>query len=70
MLIRVNEAEGSTSFIEYIELSQAYGGRIQLELFVEDVEEDNSFPTSDFYMDDETVDKLIQALQSFKKGEV
>lgn len=70
MLIRVNEAEGSTSFIEYIELSQAYGGKIQLELFVEDVEEDNSFPTSDFYMDDETVDKLIQALQSFKKGEI
>lgn len=68
MLIRVNEAEGSTSFIEYIELSQAYGGRIQLELFVEDVEEDNSFPTSDFYMDDETVDKLIKALQIFKKG--
>lgn len=35
MLIRVNEAEESTAFIEYIELSQAYGGSIQLELFVE-----------------------------------
>lgn len=70
MLIRVNEAEGSTSFIEYIELSQAYGGKINIEFFVEDVEEDNAFPTSDFYMDDETVDKLIKALQSFKKGEV
>ena len=69
MLIRVNEAEGNTSFIEYIELSQAYGGKINIELFVEDVEEDNVFPTSDFYMDDETVDKLIKALQSFKKGE-
>lgn len=69
MLIRVNEAEGNTSFIEYIELSQSYGGKINIELFVEDVEEDNVFPTSDFYMDDETVDKLIKALQSFKKGE-
>lgn len=70
MLIRVNEAEGNTSFIEYIELSQAYGGKINIELFVEDVEEDNAFPASEFYMDDETVDKLIKALQSFKKGEI
>lgn len=70
MLIRVNEAEGNTSFIEYIELSQAFRGKINIELFVEDVEEDNVFPTSDFYMNDETVDKLIKALQSFKKGEI
>lgn len=68
MLIRVNEAEGNTSFIEYIELSQVYEGKINIEFFVEDVEEDNAFPTDKFYMDDETVDKLIKALQSFKKG--
>lgn len=67
MLIRVNEAEGSKDFIEYIQLSESYG-KVQLELFVEDVEEDSAFPTSDFYMDDETVDKLIEALQRFKKG--
>lgn len=68
MLIRVNEAEESTAFIEYIELSQAYGGSIQLELFVEELEEDNAFPASNFYLDEESVDKLIKALQSFKKG--
>lgn len=68
MLIRVNEAEGSKDFIEYIEISQAYGGKINIEFFVEDVEEDNAFPTDEFYMDEETVDKLIKALQSFKKG--
>ena len=68
MLIRVNEAIDGRSYNEYIELSQAYGGMINIEFFVEDVEEDNAFPTSEFYMDDETVDKLIKALQSFKKG--
>lgn len=68
MLIRVNEAEVSTVFIEYIELSQVCGGRIQLELFVEEIGEDNDFPASNFYLDEETVDKLIKALQSFKKG--
>lgn len=68
MLIRVNEAGGSTPFIEYIELSQAYGEKINIEFFVEDVEEDNAFPTDEFYMDEETVDKLIKALQIFKKG--
>lgn len=67
MLIRVNEAEGSKDFIEYIQLSESYG-KVQLELFVEDVEEDSAFNVSDFYMDDETVDKLIEALQRFKKG--
>jgi hypothetical protein len=68
MLIRVNEAIDGRAYNEYIELSESYGGSIQIELFVEDLEEDNAFPVSDFYMDDETVDKLIEALQSFKKG--
>lgn len=67
MLIRVNEAEGSNDFIEYIQLAESYG-KVQLELFVEDVEEDSAYSVSDFYMDEETVDKLIKALQSFKKG--
>ncbi|UQT00964.1 hypothetical protein POQMFEI_00038 [Enterococcus phage vB_OCPT_CCS2] len=67
MLIRVNEAEGSNDFIEYIQLAESYG-KVQLELFVEDVEEDSAYNVSDFYMDEETVDKLIKALQSFKKG--
>ncbi|BCF74606.1 hypothetical protein phiM1EF2_029 [Enterococcus phage phiM1EF2] len=67
MLIRVNEAEGSNDFIEYIQLAESYG-KVQLELFVEDVEEDSAYNVSDFYMDEETVEKLIKALQSFKKG--
>lgn len=67
MLIRVNEAEVSNDFIEYIQLAESYG-KVQLELFVEDVEEDSAYNVSDFYMDEETVEKLIKALQSFKKG--
>ena len=39
-----------------------------MEFFIKDVEEDVYLPTDEFYMDDETVDKLIKALQCFKKG--
>lgn len=70
MLIRVNEADSYEEYKEYIELSEVYGGKILLELFIEEAETDNYISVKEAFLDEESVDKLIKALQSFKKGEI
>ncbi|WQZ01526.1 hypothetical protein DOABOMFO_00062 [Enterococcus phage EF_KTM] len=68
MLIRVNESDNYAEYKEYIELSEVYGGKILLELYIEEAETDNYIRVKEAFLDEESVDKLIKALQSFKKG--
>lgn len=68
MLLRINESDNYTEYKEYIELSEVYGGKILLELYIEEAETDNYIGVKGAFLDEESVDKLIEALQSFKKG--
>ena len=68
MLLRINESDNYAEYKEYIELSEVYGGKILLELYIEEVETNNYIGVKEAFLDEESVDKLIEALQRFKKG--